>query len=213
MQTNSYRQAIATQLYVLGFKGVADDVWQKTVSDGVSISVQPRFKATSESVWIEFGLGIRFDAVERLYLDMMSDGLPDDGASSTLGCDLRHLVDTSNDSGWTYSPVAAFLHRGIAEMMERLEKIGIPFLLKYSTLNDLRMLVVNRMAHKRQDPFIFREHHYIPIVLLLNKQHDLCLKYIEEKFGELTLRGIPASSPMVCAYMKFAKALMQKLSY
>jgi hypothetical protein len=201
-----YEQSIASGLCARGYAEHSSGAWLKfCVEDDISLIVQPRSNITAREAWFEFGLGIRFEKVEVAFANAMNVACSK--ASCTLGCDMAHLLKIPGGSGWSYSVGSVDAHTVAIEMFERLDMLATPELNRYCSYAALTSLVHSRLNNNCRDPFIFREHHYIPIILLINQEQELCKKYVSDKFAELHKLGLVAENSMISGYHKYIQAL------
>lgn len=203
--SKTYEQSIVAGLRARGYVEYPDGAWLTLGVDDINLIVQPRIKITAQNAWFEFGLGIRFGKVEEAFANAMEVASPK--TSSTLGCDMAHLLKIPGASGWSYLVSSLDVHAVQGEMLERLDMLAAPELELYSSYAALSSLVHARLSKNRRDPFIFREHHYIPIVLLMNREQELYEKYISEKLAELHKLNASGETSMEVGYRKYVKAL------
>jgi hypothetical protein len=177
---------------------IAELCWCKRVSSDTSWCLTPTLTLRGDFVLLELGLGVRADKVEQLVARCMC--LEDVHCSSTVGVNLSRLVGLT---GWQCA--VNEVDTAFAEILRTFDSQGVALLSQYRSFGDFYNLAILRLASIRHDPFLFREHHYIPAILILNGERQRAADYLDLKIEALALR---ASDQFLTNYREFAKRLL-----
>jgi hypothetical protein len=202
--TDIYQTNLRESFLAAGFQERSSDEWTLIVSEGITLFASPRSKVHMPTLWAEVSLGIRFEIVEEIYSRAMgNDTLQTNNPSCTLGADLAHILVNRQTSGWSYPNTGAGAKLAGEQMGDRL-RVVTSKLRAYASYEELYALVHRRLRGDREDRLGIREHHYIPIVLLMWSEIDLAEQYLSEKLEEINRRP---PSPFSVAYTEFCQRL------
>lgn len=192
----------------LGFRRIEDGVWARPINSEVTEIVGPRWRTTDGELWVELGIGVRYDLVQRTLRDLR--GLaPGTESDSTFGCDLAHIVRGPADSGWTFT--LGDIQSDPAETLLRfLQESALPLLDQFRTIDDLYAMIEGRLARVSSDPFVMNEKFVVPVVLLLQRRYDRLSIYVEEQLKSLEADS-HSSMPLYLAYQSFADRLKRRV--
>jgi hypothetical protein len=201
---------LATEMRARGFSPhpVGESLWFRQSGNDTLLWIQPRSRKTPGGYWFEFGIGLRYEKVEAIVNEALGEN---DVISGTLGCDLRHLVDGGHFSGWDFSSKSEFLKVGFDRILEILDRVGFPILSRFAKFEALRALIDARVAGTREDPFIVREHHYVPVVYFLDGDYSAAQRYLQAKLEEQPVNA--GDAPFWISYRKFAAYLTSMMAH
>ncbi|WPH24274.1 hypothetical protein [Variovorax paradoxus] len=201
---------ISAELEARGLKRLEPEAWTLAVEPGVELHVRLRSTRSIQSFWLEFGLGVRFEEIEKACAEAMGESLMQE--TGTLGADLRHLVDRKTASGWDFESEAQFEATAFETLMATFDA-GLAKMMAYTDRARVRLLVDNACAGIFEDPVTCRFHHYAPVVLYLDGEFGLASEYLCNVLEDAKRRSGDQSSPFIDAYMRFSSALHAHMTH
>lgn len=203
-------EKIAAALDARGLKRLEPEFWIQETGPDVQLLVGLRSRRDARGFWLEFGLGVRFDDIEKVFAQTMGIDLV--AQNGMLGTDLRHLVDRTTASGWGFASEADFETHGFDTLMETFD-LGLSKMKKYTDRARLRLLIDNATSGIFEDPVMCRFHHYVPIVLYLDGEIALASEFLCKKLQEAKEEAGSKGSPFVESYTAFSNALLARMAH
>ena len=123
----------------LCFTRMKEDCWVRATENDVNILAHLRMREDVDTIWLELGLGVRYERVQQALAEL-TEAAPSD-EDSTFGCDLAHLLKGVNHSGWTFK-AGTFRPEAACELINDFAQIALPRLEELRTIEDLHRLLL-----------------------------------------------------------------------